>query len=97
MDLAAFIPGTKERRHNPASRWYAFTLPSFPRETELVCTKKYDTIVKGFKVLEASYEESQRKLTIAEERLSVIDAAHAALIAEMETAKQILHDREMVR
>ena len=32
----------------------------FPiRETELGYAKKYDTIVKGFKVLEASYEELQ--------------------------------------
>ncbi|KAF9643980.1 hypothetical protein BDM02DRAFT_3191010 [Thelephora ganbajun] len=55
---------------------------------------KYDTIVKGFKVLEASYEESQRKLTVTEERLSTVDATHAVLITEMEASRQVLHDRE---
>ena len=97
MDLVAFIPRTKVRRHNPTSRWYEFPLPSFPHETELGLAKKYDTIVKGFKVLEASYEESQKKLAVTEERISTIDAAHAALIAEMETAQRILYDRETVR
>ena len=57
-------------------------------------TKKYETIVKGFKVLEASYEESQRKLAATEERLSTINVAHAA---EIETAQRILHDRDTVR
>ncbi|KAF9643347.1 hypothetical protein BDM02DRAFT_3191782 [Thelephora ganbajun] len=55
---------------------------------------KYDTIVKGFKVLEVNYEESQRKLAITEEKLSAVDAAHTALIAKMEEAQQILHDHE---
>ena len=59
--------------------------------------KKYDTIVKGFKVLEASYKESQRNLAAAQERLSTIDIAHTALIAEMGTVQQILRDRETVR
>ena len=70
----------------------------FPiRETELGYAKKYDTIVKGFKVLEASYEELQRKSAATEERLSAIDAARAASIAEMETVQRVLHDYETVQ
>lgn len=76
----------------------AVCIPSFQplHETKLRRAKKYDTIVKGFKILEASYEQSQSNLAITEERLSAINAEHSALIAEMETAKQILHDRETV-
>jgi len=59
--------------------------------------KKYDTIVKGFKVLEVSYEESERKLAATEERLSIIDSAYATLTAEMETGRQVLRDRDTVR
>lgn len=53
--------------------------------------------MKGFKVLEATYKESQEKLATTTEHLSAIDAAHTALAAEMETAQQTLHDREAVR
>lgn len=53
--------------------------------------------MKGFKVLEASYEESQRKLAAAEEQLSAVSASYDELIAEMKVAQQILHDRETVR
>ncbi|KAF9783285.1 hypothetical protein BJ322DRAFT_1021987 [Thelephora terrestris] len=58
---------------------------------------KYDTVVKGFKVLETSYDESQRKLTVAEERLSNVNASYNALNAEMEVAQQVLHDRETLQ
>jgi len=53
--------------------------------------------VKGFKVLEASYEESEKSRVATEERLSTIDAAHSALIAEMEDGRRALHDRATVR
>jgi hypothetical protein len=60
-------------------------------------TKKYDTIVKGFKILEASYQESQRKLTVTEEQLSTIRAPYNTLIVEMEAVQRVLRDRETVR
>ena len=53
--------------------------------------------MKGFKVLEASFEESERKRTATEERLSVVDAAYTAMTAEMEMGCQVLHDRDVVR
>jgi len=59
-------------------------------------TKKYNTIVKGFKVLEASYEESERKRANTEERLSAIEGANTTLIAEMELGRQALRDRDTV-
>ena len=53
--------------------------------------------MKGFKILEANYKESQQRLATTAERLSTIDTAHAALIAEMGAAQRSLHDREAVR
>jgi len=97
VDLAAFAAGKKEHRRNPASRWYVILLFSPVCETELGHAKKYDIIVKGFKVLEASHEELQRKSTATEERLLTIDAAHAALIAEMEAAQRVLRDCKTVQ
>ena len=58
--------------------------------------KKYETIVKGFIVLEASYEKSERKLAVTEERLSAADTAYSALTAEMEIGRQVLRDRDTV-
>ena len=54
-------------------------------------------IVKGFKVLEAKYEESQRKLVATEEQLAAVSASHDAFLGHMEAAKQVLRDRETVR
>lgn len=54
-------------------------------------------IVNGFKVLEAKYDESQRKLAVAEEQLSAVSASRSEFATQMEMATQILHDREMVR
>lgn len=51
--------------------------------------------MKGFKVLEASYEESQKALAVTKERLSVVEAAHAALIANTEVGRQVPHDRNL--
>ena len=53
--------------------------------------------MKGFKILEASYKESQRNLFVTEERLLTLDALYNRLAAEMEAAKQGLHDCEAVR
>jgi hypothetical protein len=68
-----------------------------PSDTDPQRLKKYDTIVKGFKVLESGYEETKKKLITTEERLSTVSASHEALIAAMESAQQVLHDRENVR
>ena len=53
--------------------------------------------MNGFKVLEAKYDESQRKLAVAEEQLSAVSASRSEFATQMEMATQILHDREMVR
>ena len=47
-----------------------------PSDVDPQHAKKCNTIVKGFKVLEANYQESERKRVFAEERLSTIEAAH---------------------
>ena len=59
--------------------------------------KKYDTVVEGFKILEAKYEESEMKLAMTEERLRAVDVAYATLVSEVEAGRQALRDREMVR
>lgn len=96
MDPVAFIPGMKVCHRNLASRWYVTSLAPYPPHDNNLHTKKYDTIVKGFRVLETSHEEYKKKLATAEERLSAVDAARARLIAEVEVGRQVLHDREMV-
>ena len=59
--------------------------------------KKYDTVVEGFKILEARYEESEMKLAMTEERLRAVDIAYATLVSEVEAGRQALRDRETVR
>ena len=99
MDPAAFVPRTKEHHCKLVFRRCVSPLPAtfLLFGVDLRTTKKFDTVVKGFKVLEASYEESQGKLAITEERLSTVNTALTALIAEMEAAEQLLHNRETVR
>lgn len=71
-------------------------LSPFPHFIDPPRTKKYDTVVKGFKILEVSYEGAQKNLALAEERLSTMSVSYEALVAEMGAAQQVLHDREMV-
>jgi hypothetical protein len=59
--------------------------------------KKYDTIVKGFKTLEANYEESKKKLAISEETAHVARAAYIELVSEAEASQTVIRDREQVR
>lgn len=89
----------KGRHPSQSLRGYVFALLyGFPPcEINLLCTKAYDTIVKGFKILEANCEESQKKLAAAQEWLSGVDASHEALTAEMRAAQQILNNYETVR
>lgn len=95
---AMFTPAVKEWHHNPKSRWYVFPrLHTSPCVVDRQRAKKYNTIVEGFKVLEANYEESERKLAAAEEQLSAVDTAYNTLTAQMEMSRQVLHDRDMVR
>ena len=58
------------------------------------CTKKYDTILKGFKVLEADYEKSKKNLAISEEIVHAACIAYAGLVSETEA---VIHGREQVR
>lgn len=53
--------------------------------------------MKGFKVLEAGYEESKTQLAATEAQLSAADAAREALLAEMEVAARTIREHEMVR
>lgn len=53
--------------------------------------------MKGFKILEASYEESKRKLAAVEDELSNVTFAKEALFADVGVARQLLRERETVR
>ena len=62
-----------------------------------VPVKNYNKIAKGFKVLDARYNELQQKQAATEKELSTLKDIHHTLLTEMEAARRIIHEREMVR
>ena len=64
----------------------------------LICSlKKYSTIVKGFKILEANLEESKKNLAVSEETVRVARVAYAELASEVEACRASISHREQVR
>ena len=59
--------------------------------------QKYSIIVKGFKILEANFEESEKNLAISEETVRTARVAHAELVSEVEASQAVIRHREQVR